>query len=71
MADETRPAPGAASALFGYCALLLGFFAIGIVTLWLDGPLESRCGSLGTTPEGLTAQVTALLEGMLTGGAAA
>ena len=36
MADETRPAPGAASALFGYCALLLGFFAIGIVTQQRD-----------------------------------
>ena len=32
MADETRAAPGAASALFGYLALLLGFFAIGVVT---------------------------------------
>lgn len=39
--------------------------AIGIVTLWLDGPLEGRCVSLGTTPEALTAQITALLEGML------
>lgn len=42
--------------------------AIGIVTLWLDGPLEGRCVSLGTTPEGLTAQITTLLEGMLAGG---
>jgi AcrR family transcriptional regulator len=40
--------------------------AIGIVTLWLDGPLEGRCVSLGTTPEGLTAQITALLQAMLT-----
>lgn len=40
--------------------------AIGIVTLWLDGPLESRCVTLGTTPEGLTAQITTLLESMLT-----
>jgi AcrR family transcriptional regulator len=41
--------------------------AIGIVTLWLDGPLEGRCVSLGITPEALTAQVTALLESLLTG----
>ena len=41
--------------------------AIGIVTLWLDGPLEDRCVSLGTTPEGLTAQITALLANLLTG----
>ena len=40
---------------------------IGIVTLWLDGPLEGRCVSLGTTPEELTAQIAALLEKMLTG----
>jgi AcrR family transcriptional regulator len=39
--------------------------AIGIVTLWLDGPLEGRCAKLGTTPEALTAQITALLESML------
>ena len=32
MADDSRAAPGAASALLAYCALLLGFFAIGIVT---------------------------------------
>jgi AcrR family transcriptional regulator len=42
--------------------------AIGIVTLWLDGPLEGRCTSLGTTPEALTAQITALLEAMLSAG---
>lgn len=40
--------------------------AIGIVTLWLDGPLEGRCVSLGTTPEELTSRITALLEGLLT-----
>jgi membrane protease YdiL (CAAX protease family) len=32
MADDGRAAPGAASALLAYCALLVGFFAIGIVT---------------------------------------
>jgi AcrR family transcriptional regulator len=41
--------------------------AIGIVTLWLNGPLEARCAADGTTPEGLTAQITALLESMLAG----
>ncbi len=42
--------------------------AIGIVTLWLDGPLEGRCVSLETTPEKLTVQITALLESMLVHG---
>lgn len=41
--------------------------SVGIVTLWLDGPLEGRCVSLGTTPEALTAQIAALLESLLTG----
>jgi membrane protease YdiL (CAAX protease family) len=36
MADDSRAAPGAASALVAYCALLLGFFAIGIVTQQRD-----------------------------------
>jgi AcrR family transcriptional regulator len=40
--------------------------AVGIVTLWLDGPLEGRCVSLGTTPQELTAQIAALLETLLT-----
>jgi len=40
--------------------------AVGIVTLWLDGPLEGRCVSLGTTPEQLTSQIAALLEPLLT-----
>jgi AcrR family transcriptional regulator len=39
--------------------------AIGIVTLWLDGPLESRCVQLNTTPEALTARITAMLESLL------
>jgi AcrR family transcriptional regulator len=39
--------------------------AIGIVTLWLDGPLEGRCVSLGTTPEALTVQIASLLESLL------
>src|SRR3954447_13957510 len=57
------------SAPAGDPATLVGMvwaLAIGIVTLWLDGPLEGRCVSLGTTPEGLTAQITALLENLLT-----
>ena len=40
--------------------------AVGIVTLWLDGPLEGRCATLGTTPEHLTTQIAALLETLLT-----
>ena len=39
--------------------------AVGIVTLWLDGPLEGRCVSLGTTPEELTGQISSLLENLL------
>src|ERR1051326_2342633 len=39
----------------------------GIVALWLDGPLEARCESLGTTPEILVTQITALLEQLLAG----
>ena len=40
--------------------------SVGIVTLWLDGPLEDRCVTLGTTPEELTSQIAALLETLLT-----
>ena len=40
--------------------------SVGIVTLWLDGPLEGRCVSLGTTPQELTSQIAALLETLLT-----
>jgi AcrR family transcriptional regulator len=40
--------------------------AVGIVTLWLDGPLEGRCVSLGTTPQELTSQIAALLGTLLT-----
>jgi hypothetical protein len=36
------------------------------VTLWLDGPLEDRCVTLGTTPEQLTSQIATLLETLLT-----
>jgi AcrR family transcriptional regulator len=39
--------------------------AVGIATLWLDGPLEGQCVSFGTTPEELTVRITALLEGLL------
>jgi AcrR family transcriptional regulator len=40
--------------------------AVGIVTLWLDGPLEDRCVTLGTTPVELTGRIAALLETLLT-----
>jgi AcrR family transcriptional regulator len=60
--EGTAP-PGDPAPLVG----MVWALAIGIVTLWLDGPLEGRCVSLGTTPEGLTAQIAALLEGMLAG----
>lgn len=39
--------------------------SVGIVTLWLDGPLEDRCVTLGTTPVELTSQIAALLEALL------
>jgi AcrR family transcriptional regulator len=39
--------------------------AVGIVTLWLDGPLESRCVVLDTTPEALTTRIAALLQSLL------
>lgn len=39
--------------------------AVGIVTLWLDGPLEQRCVSLGTTPEELTSRISALIQSLL------
>lgn len=60
--EGTAPAGDPASLVAMVWAL-----AIGIVTLWLDGPLEGRCVQLGTTPEALTAQITALLEGLLVG----
>jgi AcrR family transcriptional regulator len=51
---------------------LVWALSVGIVTLWLDGPLEGRCVSLGTTPQQLTSEIAALLESLLTrpGGAA-
>src|SRR5262249_13694336 len=54
--------PGDPSPLAG----MVWALSVGIVTLWLDGPLEGRCVSLGTTPEELTSQITALLETLLT-----
>ncbi len=59
--DGSAP-PGDPTALVA----MIWALAIGIVTLWLDGPLEGRCVSLGTTPEALTAQITALLQTILT-----
>jgi AcrR family transcriptional regulator len=60
--DGSAP-PGDPETLVG----MVWALAIGIVTLWLDGPLEGRCVSLGTTPEGLTARITALLESLMAG----
>jgi AcrR family transcriptional regulator len=59
---EGSAPPGDPTALVA----MIWALAIGIVTLWLDGPLEGRCVSLGTTPEALTARITALLQTMLT-----
>lgn len=60
---EGSAPPGDPATLTG----LVWALAIGIVTLWLDGPLEARCVDLGTTPQELTARITALLTGLLTG----
>ncbi len=51
----------------GPLAAMIWALATGIVALWLDGPLEARCESLGTTPEILVTQITALLEQLLAG----
>jgi AcrR family transcriptional regulator len=40
--------------------------AVGIATLWLDGPLQGACVDFGTTPEELTTKIAALLESLLT-----
>ena len=58
--DGTAP-PGDPETLVG----MVWALAIGIVTLWLDGPLEGRCVSLGTTPEQLTANIAATLEALM------
>ena len=60
---EGSAPPGDPATLTG----LVWALAIGIVTLWLDGPLEARCVDLGTTPQELTARITALLTGLLAG----
>lgn len=60
---EGSAPPGDPATLTG----LVWALAIGIVTLWLDGPLEARCVDLGTTPQELTAHITALLTGLLAG----
>lgn len=39
--------------------------SVGIVTLRLDGPLEDRCVTLGTTPAELTSRIAVLLETLL------
>jgi AcrR family transcriptional regulator len=37
----------------------------GLAALWLDGPLESRCVQMGTSPEALTTRVARMLEAAL------
>lgn len=59
---EGSAPPGDPSALVA----IVWALAVGIVTLWLDGPLEGRCATLGTTPEHLTTQIAVLLETLLT-----
>lgn len=39
--------------------------AVGYVTLWVDGPVEARCGELGTTPLEMMRQVATAVEGLL------
>jgi AcrR family transcriptional regulator len=48
---------------------LVWSLAMGIVTLWLDGPLQHRCTSLGTTPEEMTTRIATLLTTALAAGA--
>ena len=59
---EGSAPPGDPAPLVG----MVWALSVGIVTLWLDGPLEGRCVSLGTTPQELTSQITALLKTLLT-----
>lgn len=60
---EGSAPPGDPTPLVG----MLWALAVGIVTLWLDGPLELRCTSLGTTPEELTSRIAALVTTLLDG----
>lgn len=39
--------------------------SVGIVTLWIDGPLEARCVQQDTTPEALTAHIGQLVTSLL------
>jgi AcrR family transcriptional regulator len=59
--EGTAP-PGGTETLVG----MIWALCVGIVTLWLDGPLEGRCVSLGTTPEHLTRDIAQQIEVMLT-----
>jgi AcrR family transcriptional regulator len=63
---ERSAPPGDPNPMVG----MIWALSVGIVTLWLDGPLEQRCVSLGTTPEQLTAQIGALIEISLSASAA-
>ncbi|MEV3927595.1 TetR/AcrR family transcriptional regulator [Actinomadura coerulea] len=58
--EGTAP-PGDPSALVN----MVWALATGIVTLWLDGPLEGRCLSLDTTPERVTTDIATLLQAMM------
>ncbi|MFE3824435.1 TetR/AcrR family transcriptional regulator [Streptomyces sp. NPDC059092] len=62
---EGSAPPGDPNTLVG----MVWALGVGIVTLWLDGPLENRCVQLGTTPEQLTARIAAMLESMMSAGA--
>jgi pimeloyl-ACP methyl ester carboxylesterase len=46
--------------------VVVSFDHTSLAVLELDGPLERRCVSLGTTPKELTSQIAALLETLLT-----
>jgi AcrR family transcriptional regulator len=39
--------------------------AVGYVTLWLDGPVEARCLTLGTSPDEMIRRVAATVEQLL------
>jgi AcrR family transcriptional regulator len=61
---EGSAPPGDPDTLVG----LVWALCVGIVTLWLDGPLEQRCVTLGTTPQELTTRIATLLEALLGAG---
>lgn len=62
-AEGTAP-PGDADTLVA----MVWALCVGIVTLWLDGPLEGRCVELDTTPEELTSHIAGQLRSLLASG---